>query len=133
MYLRNVDDVRRYVETFCREMSYTDNIGDLSLLSNEGLSVLLKFVEEGVQNLVCYASRDNISQVLMSRFDKIEKYEDIKVGNGDFSDFIKEMSEKEKVDCIEREFVAIAGSCLDSFILYRKLNKGAISRIGELI
>lgn len=131
--LKNSDDLKRYINSYCKELSITINIGDISLLSVEAQSILLKFIEEEVNDVLCYASRDNISLPLQSRFDKVEKFEDIKIGLDDFQTFVKHMEDKEKVDCIEREFLGKSSEFLNSFLIYRRCNKAILSRIGGLL
>jgi hypothetical protein len=132
--LKNIDDVRRYVDNYSSSFTRDQGLGDLSQLSIEAQSVLLKFVEETVTDICCFASRDNVNPVLMSRFDVIEKYEDMKIGSDSFDAFSKLQEEKEYTDAVlEREFVAKAPQHLDSFLVYRRLSKGMKSRVGHLL
>lgn len=132
--LKNIEDVRRYVDNYFARLSPTSGIGDLSNLSIEAQSVLLKFVEEVVDDIVCFASRDNINAVLMSRFDKVEKFDEIKLGTDSFASFVQYVDDKELQDIsLEREFVGKSATSLDSFLIYRKLNRSARSRIGHLL
>jgi len=132
--LKNIDDVRRYVDNYFAKLATTVGLGDLSGLTVEAQSVLLKFIEETIEDIVCYASRDNINPVLMSRFDRIEKFDDIKVGMDSFSAFAKMVDDKEMHDVsMEREFVGKSAPHLDSFLVYRRLNKAARTRIGHML
>lgn len=132
--LKNIDDVRRYVDNYFAKLATTVGLGDLSNLSQEAQSVLLKFVEEQIENIVCYASRDNINPVLMSRFDRVEKFDEIKVGMDPFFAFAKMVDDKEMHDVsLEREFVAKSAPHLGSFLIYRRLNRAIRTRIGHML
>jgi hypothetical protein len=87
LLLFNIEDVKRFVENYSPNKSFF--IGDLSTLSEAALSSLLKFLEEGVSGtLECYASRDNIKPVLLSRFTQIIKGPKPKPGSDQFKDFL---------------------------------------------
>jgi hypothetical protein len=132
--LKNIDDVRRYVDNYFASIAPTVGLGDLSNLSVEAQSVLLKFVEETIDEIVCFASRDNINPVLMSRFDKVEKHDNLKIGTDSFSSFAMMVDDKEMKDVsLEREFVGKSAPYLDSFLIYRRLNRSMRSRIGHLL
>lgn len=133
-FLKDTNDVRTYVDMFSSSfLTDVPVIGDLSLLSKEALSVLLKFIEDGVTDIICYASRDNINPVLMSRFDVIEKKETFKVGQNDFINFLDELNARERVESVPKLFLSVAGDNLGKFMLFRNLKKGVISRIAEII
>jgi hypothetical protein len=132
--LKNINDVRNYVDNYAKSTIREDAIGDVSGLCIEAQSTLLKFIEETETSITVYASRDNVSPVLMSRFDKIEKTDDIKLGYGLFSNYIEEQQGKETKDASsEREFASICCEKLKSFLLYRKLNTSIIARVGNYI
>jgi hypothetical protein len=129
--LKNIEDVRRYVDNYSMLRKVSIGIGDLSQLSQEAQAVLLKFIEEGVEDIMCYASRDNVSPVLMSRFNKVEKYDEIKMGEDSFDTFVQEQLEKvDRDSSIERAFVGRSAPHLDSFLIYRRLGKAVIARVG---
>lgn len=133
IFLKSIQEVRRFVETYFKEINQQVVIGDLSQLSREALSVLLKFIEEQVDDIVCYASRDNVNPVLMSRFDRIEANDNIKFACNGFDYFLRHMEERERVDSVEREFLLKAGDQLDTFLMYRRLERSIISRIGHIL
>jgi hypothetical protein len=132
--LKNIEEVRRFVDNYNREYRGQIRIGDLSGLTIEAQSVLLKFVEEQVDDLVCYASRDNINPVLMSRFDRVERYDDIKIGVDSFEGFVRGMEERDVYDVsLSREFVAKSAQNLPAYLTYRKMKKGMRSRVAHLL
>lgn len=132
--LKSIDEVRRYVDNYSKDYGGAVRIGDLSGLSVEAQSVLLKFVEEHVDDIVCYASRDSISPVLMSRFDSVERFDDIKIGVDSFEGFTRGMEEQEVYDVsLAREFVSKSAQNLKAFLVYRKMKKGMRSRVGHLL
>lgn len=131
--LKNIEDVRAYVDNYNpMNMGFSVGLGDLSLLTQHAQAVLLKFIEEGTTDIFCYASRDNVSPVLMSRFDKIEKIDDLEIGEDDFADFVQWFMERElSINALERSFVAKAGGHLDSFLVFRRLPRAVVHRIGK--
>jgi hypothetical protein len=133
--LHNIDEVRSYVDNYNTILEHTTNgIGDLSLLSDFAQAILLKFIEEGVTDVMCYASRDNVSPVLMSRFDVVEKLDSINIGVGDFATFVQLVQEKEgTIDSIDRLFTEKAANCLESYKVYRRLGKAVNVRIGKYL
>lgn len=132
--LRNIAEVRMYVDTYDPVMSGDRPfIGDLSLLKPEAVSVLLKFVEEEVSSILCYASEDDVSPVLMSRFDKIHKESHFSVREDSFQMFVQSMEEKESVKSVPKEFLSKSAGYLDTYLLYRRLGKGAIQRISRFL
>ena len=131
--VKNVKDVRAFVDNYLDTMGAI-KIGDLSLLSRAAISTFLKFIEERVQIITCYASRDNVSPVLMSRFDKVLKFDDIEFGTGPFTDFLESVELDNVRDVsMEREFLTKSGYHLDSYLIYRKLSGGIKARIGRLL
>lgn len=132
--LKNIEDVRRYVDNYFGQISTSSGLGDLSNLSIEAHSVLLKFIEEKIEDITCFASRDNINPVLMSRFDKVEKFDTVKIGTDSFVSFSQYVEERELKDVsMEREFAGKSAQYLDSYLIFRKLNRSVRSRIGHLL
>jgi len=134
VYLRSLEDIRRFVDEFVPGYTKIQGIADLSNMSREGQSVLLKFIEEGIEDIVCYASRDNVSPVLMSRFDKIERNDSIKVGYDSFAVYAQSVLDQGLKDAVqERDFVFKSAEHLDSYLVFRNLSKGVRSRVGKLL
>lgn len=128
LYLSNVDDVRKFVEMYAPVKDFF--IGDLSLMSREALSVLLKFLEEKVTNgIECYASRDNLPPVVLSRFNRIMKEPHTTIGTDHFKDFVN----KEDTQFDSEVFLATSPSYLDKYLLYSYLPIGVKVRIGDLL
>jgi hypothetical protein len=132
--VKNVDDVRRYVNNSTHSFSDNQGIGDLSLLSGAAISALLKFIEEGIDTIICYASRDNISPVLMSRFDIIELHTDINISTGYFPDYVDHCLDSDNADNVkEREYVAKCGNCIDQYLLFKRLPYSIKTRVGRFL
>ena len=133
--LKSVNDVRSFVESYSPRLNPDAFIGDLSVLSAGATSVLLKFIEEGVRDITCYASADNVNPVLMSRFDVIEKHDKVVVGEDGFMAFLNEMKDRQqdgdKVVNLEKEFVASSASHLNKFLLFKGLDSKIIDRVGD--
>lgn len=134
IFLKSVHEVRRFVETYFDELNDgAPVIGDLSLMSREAVSSLLKFLEEGVDDIICYASRDNVNPVLMSRFDRVENNEVMQAGSYGFDYFLKHIEDRERIDSLEREFLLKAADQLDTYLMYRRLEPSIISRVRHLL
>lgn len=127
--LWNVVDVRNFVENYAPVKEFF--IGDLSLLSKEAISILLKFLEERIENKIeCYASRDNLPPVVLSRFTQVIKEGAISLGSDTFRSFVVKMGEGQYSSEI---FIATSPGYLDKLLLYNHLPIGVKIRVGDLL
>jgi hypothetical protein len=132
--LSNIDDVRQYIENYSGVMRLKTCLGDLSLISGHAQACLLKFIEESEEDIVCYASVDSVSPVLMSRFDIIDKVDNTAIGVQAFSDYVDDVRNGKISDSNKaRGFVAKSAHNLDRYLIFRSLNQGVISRVGMFI
>lgn len=129
--LNNIEEVRRFTDNFNPNMTLVKCIGDLSLLGAHAQASLLKFIEEYKGTISCYASIDNVSPVLMSRFDKIVKVDNMVIGIDDFSVFVQQKQTGDANDSnVARDYVSKAGNNLEKFMVFKKLNRSIIQRVG---
>lgn len=138
IYLGSIAEVRKFVENFGQSKSFMSEqqlvIGNLSKLTREASAVLLKFIEEGIDSITCFASEDNINPVLMSRFDKVEKVDNIKAGFGDFIDFVRSQKEKQgQTRDINKEFTGRSAHNLDKFLFWKRMDVGVRHRMEDLL
>lgn len=130
LFLNDIVDVRYFVENYFPDHPYF--IGDLSLLSESALSILLKFLEEKIEGRIeFYASRDNLKSVLLSRFTHIIKVEKGRPGNKTFKDYLLALENDERPST--ELFYQVCPEYLNKLNSYNKLPRGLKLRAAEIL
>ena len=129
-FLNNVDDVKFFVENYIAGAYYF--IGDLSKLSAVALSVFLKFLEDKVEGTIdFYASQDNLSPTLVSRFTRIVKHRAGSGGSGVFKDYVSLL--RSDSDLSTSFFYGSAPEYLDKRVRYFRLPRGLQNKVGDIL
>jgi len=71
--ISTADDVKYFLNNYSKVSEEPLVFEDISLMNKQVQSYLLKFLEQDYRPLIVLASQDNISPILLSRFNKIIK------------------------------------------------------------
>lgn len=131
IYLESAKEVK----TFVSQYSFIDHkrlfISDVSLLTANVLSYLLKFVEETSNHIILHASKDNIPPVFLSRFQRVIKRKDFKVGMSTFAEAVFSLHDNEQFS--SARLLSVSANYYCSYVRYMLLPRGIQERVGELL